>query len=127
MRGRRQWPGHRQLRHRHDRRRAERQQYHNRMPVVLDNGQFDDWMRGSPEQAAAMMKPYVGELEAWEVGPEVGNVRNNRPELMERAIVREALWRSQRQIGCGILIPYAPNPKTASDERVRSLAPGLGL
>src|SRR5262245_60798962 len=25
-------------------------QYHNRMPVVLDNGQFDDWMRGSPSR-----------------------------------------------------------------------------
>jgi len=59
-------------------------QYHNRMPVVLDNGQFDDWMRGTPEQAAAMMKPYAGEIEAWEVGAEVGNARNNRPELMER-------------------------------------------
>ena len=27
---------------------------------------------------------------SWEVGPEVGNVRNNRPELMERVAVREA-------------------------------------
>jgi len=31
------------------------------------------------------MKPYAGEIEAWEVGPKVGNVRNNRPELIERA------------------------------------------
>jgi hypothetical protein len=31
-----------------------------------------------------MMKPYGGAIEAWEVGAEVGNVRNNRPELMER-------------------------------------------
>ena len=66
-------------------------QYHNRMPVVLDNAQFDDWMRGTPEQAAAMTKPYAGEIEAWRVGPEVGNVRNNRPELMERIAMREAL------------------------------------
>jgi len=28
--------------------------------------------------------PYAGEIEAWEVGAEVGNVRNNRSELMER-------------------------------------------
>jgi len=66
-------------------------QYHNRMPVVLDDGQFDDWMRGTPDQAAAMIKPYGGDVEAWEVGPEVGNVRNNRPELMERVAVREML------------------------------------
>jgi len=31
-----------------------------------------------------LMKPYAGPIEAWEVGAEVGNVRNNRPELMER-------------------------------------------
>jgi len=31
-----------------------------------------------------MMMPYAGEIEVWEVGPEVGNVRNNRAELMER-------------------------------------------
>jgi hypothetical protein len=30
-----------------------------------------------------MMKPY-GAIEAWQVGPDVGNVRNNRPELLDR-------------------------------------------
>jgi hypothetical protein len=30
------------------------------------------------------MKPYAGEVEGWEVGVEVGNVWNNRPELIER-------------------------------------------
>jgi putative SOS response-associated peptidase YedK len=59
-------------------------QYHNRMPVVLDDSQFDDWMRDTPDQAATLMKPYAGAIEAWEVGAEVGNVRNNRPELVER-------------------------------------------
>jgi putative SOS response-associated peptidase YedK len=34
--------------------------------------------------AAEMMMPYDGAIEAWEVGAEVGNVKNNRPELMER-------------------------------------------
>ena len=59
-------------------------QYHNRMPVALDNSEFDDWMRGTPDQAAAPMKPYPGAIEAWEVAAAVGNVRNNAPELMER-------------------------------------------
>jgi putative SOS response-associated peptidase YedK len=58
-------------------------QYHNRMPVVLDDSQFDDWMRDTPDQAAALMKPYAGAIEAWEVGAQVGNVKNNRPELTE--------------------------------------------
>jgi putative SOS response-associated peptidase YedK len=60
-------------------------QYHDRMPLVLEESQFEHWMRGPPEMAAGMMKPYGGEIEAWEVGAEVGNVKNNRPELMERA------------------------------------------
>ncbi|MEA2919018.1 MAG: hypothetical protein QOJ15_11099 [Bradyrhizobium sp.] len=30
------------------------------------------------------MKPYAGAIEAWEVGAQVGNVKNNRPELTER-------------------------------------------
>ena len=59
-------------------------QYHDRMPVVLEDSQFDEWMRGTPDQAAALMVPYLGAIDAWEVGPDVGNVRNNRPELMDR-------------------------------------------
>jgi hypothetical protein len=47
-------------------------------------GQFDDWMRGPPELAADMMKPYDGKIEVWEVGNDVGNVRNNKPELLDR-------------------------------------------
>src|SRR5260370_26404327 len=54
-------------------------QYHNRMPVVLDDSQFDDWTRGTPDQAAALMKPYAAAIEAREVGAEVGNVNNNLP------------------------------------------------
>jgi putative SOS response-associated peptidase YedK len=54
------------------------------MPVVLDDSQFDEWMRGTPNQAAALMKPYAGAIEPWEVGAAVGNVKNNAPELMER-------------------------------------------
>jgi hypothetical protein len=32
----------------------------------------------------ALIAPYAGEIELWEVGAEVGNVKNNRTELMER-------------------------------------------
>jgi putative SOS response-associated peptidase YedK len=61
-------------------------QYHNRMSVVLDDAQFDDWMRGTPDQAAQMMNSYAGEIEACAVGAAVGNVRNNTPELMEPVV-----------------------------------------
>jgi len=58
--------------------------YHDRMPLVLEESQFEDWMRAPPEIAAGMMTPYGGAIDVWEVGADVGNVRNNRPELMER-------------------------------------------
>lgn len=58
--------------------------YHDRMPVVLEESQFEDWMRGPPELAAGMMKPYGGAIDIWEVGKDVGNVRNNKPELLDR-------------------------------------------
>jgi hypothetical protein len=49
--------------------------------AVLDDSQFDDWMRGTPDQAAADEALRAGAIEAWEVRAEVGNVRNNRSEL----------------------------------------------
>jgi len=41
-------------------------------------------MRATPDQAAELMRRYPGEIEVWEVGSNVGNVKNNRPELIER-------------------------------------------
>jgi len=58
--------------------------YHDRMPLVLEEGQFDDWMRGPSQLAAAMMMPYRGAIDVWEVSTNVGNVKNKGPELMER-------------------------------------------
>ena len=60
-------------------------QYHDRMLLVLDESQFDDWMRAPADVAAGTMKPYAGAIEAWEVSSAVGNVRNDRPDLIERA------------------------------------------
>src|SRR4029453_16818474 len=37
-------------------------QYHDRMPLVLEESQFDDWMRGPTELAAEMMKPCGGAI-----------------------------------------------------------------
>jgi len=63
---------------------APADRYHDRMPVVLEESQFEDWMRGPPELAAEMMRPYGGAIDSWEVGKPVGNVRNNTPELLDR-------------------------------------------
>lgn len=59
--------------------------YHDRMPLVLEESQFENWMRLPAEAAAEMMQPYAGTIDLWEVGQAVGNVRNNRPDLMARA------------------------------------------
>jgi putative SOS response-associated peptidase YedK len=59
-------------------------QYHDRMPLVLEDSQFDEWMRGTPDQAAALMVPYAGAIDAWEVSADIGNVKNNRPGLLDR-------------------------------------------
>jgi putative SOS response-associated peptidase YedK len=58
--------------------------YHDRMPLILEERQFDDWMRAPPEIAAEMMKPDASAVDAWEVPPEVGNVKNNRTGLRGR-------------------------------------------
>jgi hypothetical protein len=62
------------------------------MPLILDESQFEDWMRGmrgTLDQAVEMMKPYAGAIEAWEVGAEVGNVKNNRSLGDRMATIRK--------------------------------------
>lgn len=57
---------------------------HDRMPLVLEESDFDVWLRGKPDEAAALMRPYAGRVDTWEVTPAVGKVENNHPELMSR-------------------------------------------
>jgi len=52
--------------------------------AIVTTDAAPSWLCGPPDQAVEMMKPYPGEIEAWEVPAEGGNVRNNRPQLMER-------------------------------------------
>jgi putative SOS response-associated peptidase YedK len=56
---------------------------HQRMPLVLDEAQFDTWMRDTPDEAAALMRPYAGELEAWEVSSRINKPQNNDAALIE--------------------------------------------
>jgi hypothetical protein len=39
------------------------------MPVVLEATKFQQWMLGMPNEAAAHMAPYAGEIELWEHTP----------------------------------------------------------
>jgi putative SOS response-associated peptidase YedK len=58
---------------------------HDRMPAVLDPRHYDPWLdtKACPaEEAATFLVPApVGLLEHWEVGPRLGNSRNEGPDL----------------------------------------------
>jgi putative SOS response-associated peptidase YedK len=56
---------------------------HDRMPLVLDAATFRDWLHGTPEQAMAIaMATPEARVVAHPVDRAVGNVRNDRPELI---------------------------------------------
>jgi putative SOS response-associated peptidase YedK len=59
---------------------------HTRMPVILHQRDYERWM--APTDPAHLpvdlLRPYPAEeMTAWKVDNAVGNVRNNRPELVE--------------------------------------------
>ena len=59
---------------------------HNRMPVILQRQDYERWLApGDPAQLPVdLLRPYPAEeMKAWRVSSDVGNVRNNRPELIE--------------------------------------------
>lgn len=59
---------------------------HNRMPVILHRRDYERWLTpGDPARLPIdLLRPYPDEeMKAWKVSPDVGNVRNNRPGLVE--------------------------------------------
>lgn len=65
------------------------QNIHHRMPLVLPAARWDAWLDREREDVADLLRPpsteLVDALELRPVGAKVGNVRNNGPELTERA------------------------------------------
>jgi putative SOS response-associated peptidase YedK len=62
------------------------QTIYDRMPVILNQQDYERWLDpGDTSQLPVdLMRPYdVEEMKAWKVSRDVGNVRNNRPELAE--------------------------------------------
>ena len=61
---------------------------HDRMPVILPAAAYDTWLDSTVTDAAAvrpLLRPFPAEaMEAWPVGPEVGNTRNDSPSLLDR-------------------------------------------
>lgn len=59
---------------------------HERMPLILPADRWADWLAGGGDAAELLRPLSVRDLESIEVrpvGPAVGNVRNNGPELIE--------------------------------------------
>lgn len=60
---------------------------HDRMPLLLEPDRWSEWLT-APADAALLAPPsldYVASIEIRPVGPAVGNVRNDGPELIARA------------------------------------------
>jgi putative SOS response-associated peptidase YedK len=60
---------------------------HDRMPVILDPESYARWLGEEPTEPVrllGMLKPFPAErMEAFPVGPRVGNVKNDDPALIE--------------------------------------------
>jgi putative SOS response-associated peptidase YedK len=63
---------------------------HDRMPIILPPAAWPMWLgetEAGPAALRALLQPYPAELmRAYEIGPRVGNVRNDDPALLEPAV-----------------------------------------
>jgi putative SOS response-associated peptidase YedK len=58
---------------------------HDRMPVIVAPKNYERWLDTGSKSTPApdLLQPYPAEeMEAWKVSVQVGNVRNNAPELL---------------------------------------------
>jgi len=57
--------------------------YHERMPVILEQGDFDRWLTGRPDDAASLMRAAGDDvLKERVVSTLVNSVKNEGPELV---------------------------------------------
>jgi putative SOS response-associated peptidase YedK len=63
---------------------------HNRMPVIVPERDYDRWLRAEPDRPPIdLLRPFdADKMTAWKVDKAVGNVKNDRPELIEPGDVR---------------------------------------
>jgi putative SOS response-associated peptidase YedK len=64
------------------------QPLHDRMPVIIPEREYDRWLQpGDPDRPPIdLLRPYAADkMAAWKVDKAVGNVKNDRPELIEPA------------------------------------------
>lgn len=55
-----------------------------RMPAILAHQDVDTWLRGTPEQAKAILRAYPSDaMVAWPVSTRVNSTKNNGPDLIQ--------------------------------------------
>ena len=62
---------------------------HDRMPAILAAEDIDAWLTGTPEEAAALIRPYPeGEMREREVSRAINNPRNETgsPDSLELGV-----------------------------------------
>jgi putative SOS response-associated peptidase YedK len=59
---------------------------HTRMPVIIGQQDYARWLDPQSGPVDDLFEPFpAADMHAWPVNPAVGNVRNNRPDLIEEA------------------------------------------
>ncbi|MGI8652326.1 MAG: SOS response-associated peptidase [Geodermatophilaceae bacterium] len=75
---------------------------HDRMPFVLPRERWDAWLDPEQHDPEVLLEPtpleVVESLERRPVGPEVGNVKNNGPQLLERVDLGRADQEQAQQL-----------------------------
>ncbi len=57
---------------------------HDRMPVIIEPGSWQDWLAGPPSDAAALVKPYeADDLQRWRVSRTVNKATEEGESLIE--------------------------------------------
>ena len=65
------------------------QPLHDRMPVIIPAKDYDRWLKpGDPARPPVdLLRPFdADQMTAWKIDRAVGNVKNDRPELMEPSV-----------------------------------------
>jgi putative SOS response-associated peptidase YedK len=106
------------------------QPLHDRMPVIIPQKDYDRWLRGDPDRPPLdLLRPFDAEkMTAWRVSKDVGNVKNDSPDLlmpdnvveMGRQLTDEELWELEGMDMDGEFDPPPPRKKRSPKPENRS-------